>query len=281
MLSLIQMRAHLVQFNISWEDKPANFEKVLAMLEAALVEPGDLILLPEMFDTGFSMNPERTRDAGDVTLAFLCDLADAFDATVQGGRTVGDGTASNVMTIVYAAPDGKPTILGEYAKIHPFTLGKEHERFTPGDRIVIYEWRGSDGSLRVMPAICYDLRFPELFRLGLLEGAEVFSLGACWPVARQSHWRALLVARAIENQAVVLGVNRVGNDPNLMYTGGTIAIGPTGEILGELGDEERVLSVEIDPGAVRRWREKFPAWRDARLLGHLSNTQNDNPRTTK
>jgi predicted amidohydrolase len=120
-------------------------------------------------------------------------------------------------------------------------------------------------ALTVCPAVCYDLRFPELFRRGLLAGAGAFAIGANWPAARAAHWRALLVARAIENQAFVLGVNRTGSDPHLVYAGGSIALGPKGEVLGELGATPGVLTVEIDPLAVREWRDTFPAWKDARL----------------
>src|SRR5690606_21197988 len=114
--------------------------------------------------------------------------------------------------------------------------------------------------------VCYDLRFAELFRRGLKLGAEVYVIGANWPAARAAHWRTLLVARAIENQAVVLGVNRCGNDPHLAYAGGPIAVGPKGDILGELGEAPGILSVEVSPESIRDWREEFPAWRDARLL---------------
>jgi predicted amidohydrolase len=122
-----------------------------------------------------------------------------------------------------------------------------------------------EASLTICPAVCYDLRFPELFRRGLQQGAEMFVLGANWPSARQHHWRTLLIARAIENQAFVIGVNRCGSDPHLDYSGGSMALGPKGEILAELGDEERIESVEIDPEKLRSWRGEFPAWRDARL----------------
>jgi omega-amidase len=171
----------------------------------------------------------------------------------------------------------------EYAKIHPFTFGREPEFFAGGGEVMTYRWGeggrhegtearrheggdGKDDGLTVCPAVCYDLRFPELFRIGLGKGAEAFAIGANWPEPRQAHWRALLFARAIENQAYVFGVNRTGSDPSLNYVGGSIAIGPRGEVLGELGAEEAVLSVDVDPGEVRRWREKFPAWRDGRLL---------------
>lgn len=96
-------------------------------------------------------------------------------------------------------------------------------------------------------------------------GAELFAIGACWLDTRQAHWRVLAMARAIENQAYVLAVNRTGPDPNANYIGGSIAVGPHGDVLGELGAEEGVLSVEIDRDEVRRWREKFPAWKDSKL----------------
>lgn len=255
------MKAHLVQLDITWEDPSANHAAARHLIETAAPEPGDLIILPELFATGFSMNTSRTLDAAGATHAFLQTLARDLGVLVQGGRTIaGARLARNVMTV--ASPAGT---IAEYAKVHPFSLGREHEHFEAGSEVVTYPWGPAAAGLAVCPAICYDLRFPELFRLGLARGAEVFALGACWPEVRQHHWRALLIARAIENQAYVLGVNRTGSDPSLRYAGGTIAVSPTGEVLGELAAEQGVLSVEVDPGAVRRWREKFPAWRDRRL----------------
>jgi len=263
------MRAHLVQLDIAWEDKPANHSKVERLLDRADVAPGDLILLPEMFDTGFSLNTEKTADKDGSTLAFLQRLADDLGCIVQGGRTIHDchcAKASNVMTIF--APGGR--ILAEYRKIHPFSYGREPERFEGGKQVLTYRWETGNEPLTVCPAICYDLRFPELFRLGLLQGAELIAIGACWPAARAAHWRALLLARAIENQSYVLGVNRTGEEPTLKYSGGSIALGPKGELLGELGPEEGVLSITIDPRQVTDWRAAFPAWKDARLLDQVA-----------
>lgn len=260
------MRAHLVQLDIAWESRQENCDKVERLLSRAEVREGDLVVLPEMFDTGFSLNVEATADADGATLRYLVQLAGDLGVTVQGARTVhppGQSHAENRAVVV--APSGD--VLLEYAKIHPFSFGREPERFVGGREVVTYPWRAERDSLTVCPAICYDLRFPELFRLGLLKGAELFALGANWPDARQHHWRALLIARAIENQAFVLGVNRTGRDPNLSYVGGSLAVGPRGDILGELGPEEAVLSVEIDPREARSWREKFPAWKDLKLLG--------------
>lgn len=264
------MQAHLVQLDIAWEDKPANFRRVEQLLDSAPVEPGDLILLPEMFDTGFSLNTDHTADREGITLRFLAELAQDLGAIVQGGRTVHDCHCAKAHNRMSAFGPGGD-LLADYSKIHPFSYGKEHEHFTGGDTVMTYTWasaaaKGRPAALTVCPAICYDLRFPELFRRGMLSGAELFALGACWPEARQSHWRALLIARAIENQAFVLAVNRTGSDPALKYAGGSIALGPKGEILGELGSEEAVLTVPVDPSALHEWRAKFPAWKDVRLI---------------
>jgi predicted amidohydrolase len=258
------MRAHLIQMDIAWEDKQANYDKAERLISRAAPEPGDLILLPEMFDTGFSFNVERTSDSDVATLNFLAELARDHEVYIQGARTVleqGATHAENRATII--DPSGR--ILADYAKIHPFSFGKENERFRGGNAVVTWQWGSAEYGLRVCPAICYDLRFPELFRTGLSMGAEAFTLGASWPEARAAHWRALLIARAIENQAFVFGVNRTGRDPNVTYAGGSIAVSPRGEILGELGPEEAPLSAEVNVQDLRNWREKFPAWRDGRL----------------
>jgi predicted amidohydrolase len=260
------MRAHLVQPDIVWENKPANHALVRGLLAGAGVEPGDLVVLPEMFDTGFSFDLPRTADRDGATLRFLESLSRELRCTVQGARTITgpDGRGRNAAPAV--APDGK--VMVEYHKIHPFTLGKEVEHFTGGDAVVTYPWLDASGerAALVSPAICYDLRFPELFRLALLEGAEVYAVGSSWPASREAHRRALSIARAIENQAFVLSVNRCGKDPSLQYAGGTLAVSPKGEVLGELGDREGVLSVVIDMDEVRRWRRAFPAWTDHRLI---------------
>ncbi|MBK7406211.1 MAG: carbon-nitrogen family hydrolase [Phycisphaerales bacterium] len=258
------MRAHLVQLDIAWEEPEVNFRQVETLLDRADIRSGDLVLLPEMFDTGFSLATEKTADKAGRTLAFLAEFAADLGCWVQGGRTVHDchcTKASNRMSVL--RPDG--SLACEYSKIHPFSFGREPERFEGGERVESWEWACGDESLTVCPAICYDLRFPELFRIGASRGAEVFALGACWPAPRRQHWRALAIARAIENQAYVLAVNRAGDDPFLHYAGGSIVVDPQGEIVGELAEGEGVLSAELDPAGVRAWREQFPALRDLRL----------------
>lgn len=257
------MHAHLVQLDIAWEDRAENVRRVQALLRDRRIAPGDLIVLPEMFDTGFSMNIETTCDREGQTLAALTALARAHRAYVHGARTVRTGDrAENRATIV--APDG--SVLLEYAKVHPFSYAGEHRYFASGRHVATWRWAVGDESLTVCPAVCYDLRFPELFRLGLLAGAELFVIGANWPAPRAFAWRTLLLARAIENQAFVLGVNRTGRDPHAHYTGGSLAVDPRGQVLGEMDQAPGVLSVSLDPAAVRTWREEFPAIRDIRLI---------------
>lgn len=264
------MRAHLVQLDSVWEDRLANHARVRELLSAHAgeIQPGDLAVLPEMFDTGFSFNLEVTADSDGRTLAFLQTLARELQITLHGSRTVigPDGRGRNRASVI--GPDG--AVRCEYDKIHPFSFGRECERFTGGDAVTTYSWQsstpGREGSIVVCPAICYDLRFPELFRMGLRQGAEMFVIGANWPLPRKTHREVLSIARAIENQAYVLAVNRAGRDPFLEYAGGSMAIDPKGEVIARMDEREGVLSVEIDPARVRSWREQFPATRDIRLL---------------
>lgn len=254
------MRAHLVQYDIAWEDRGANTAKIESMLASTALEAGDLVLLPEMFDTGFSFRLDVTADDDGVSAAWLADFAKRHGVTVQGGISVRRPDGKGINRALVYGPSGQ--LLGHYDKVHPFTFGREGEYFVGGGEVTTFPLGAGLDPLVTCPAICYDLRFPELFRAGLALGAECFTLGANWPVDRQFHWRTLAIARAIENQALVLAVNRTGADPHLRYAGGSIAIDAKGQILAEAKDEEAVLSVEIDSGAVREWRQTFPAWRD-------------------
>jgi predicted amidohydrolase len=157
---------------------------------------------------------------------------------------------------ILAAPDGS---VERYAKIHPFTFGGEHRVYTGGDRVVT---AAIDG-VRVTPFVCYDLRFPEPFRLAADE-TDLFALVANWPEARREHWRTLLRARAIENLCYVAGVNRVGDGGKLHYTGDSAVISPWGEVLAEGDASDSVLVADVDPAVVRDARARFPALADRR-----------------
>lgn len=264
------MRIHLVQLDIAWEDAAANHRAVRAMLASPDVRSGGLIVLPEMFDSGFSLDIDKTADQRGDSLRFLAATAKETSCWVVGGITVlapgHPGKALN--RCIAAAPTGD--IITHYDKAHPFTFGREGEKFIGGESVATFRWGGGGAgenggeSMTVCPVICYDLRFPELFRRGLAEGAEAFTVIANWPVGRAEHWRALLIARAIENQALVIGVNRVGADPHLRYAGGSMVVGPRGTILAEAGAGAGLTTTDADPGEVRRWREAFPAWKDGK-----------------
>ncbi len=244
-----------VQYDIVWEDKPANHRKVERMLDEAEIAPGTFVLLPELGDTGFSFNLDVTVD--DRSLSWAKAQAKARGVWIQVGYAERgpDDRGRNCATII--TPEGEAA--GTYRKVHPFSYGKEIEYFTGGDELLLSRMKEAV----VCPLICYDLRFPELWRLGVVEGAELFTIGASWPAPRQHHWRTLLIARAIENQTYILAVNRVGRDPHLSYLGGSIILAPDGEILAEAGSEEEVvLKAELDFGVLRSWREKFPALND-------------------
>jgi omega-amidase len=278
------MRFAAVQFDIVWEDKAANHAIIEGMLANARpdIEPGTFVLLPELGDTGFSMNLDRIGDA-ELTLQWGQKIAQKFKIFLQVGYArVLQNSPGPVAAPTQGSPplgrncaaiiDPNGTILGEYQKVHPFSIGKESQYYAGGRHLLI---RGC-GGMNVCPMICYDLRFPELWRVAAMAGsnlhAEVFTIGASWPAARQHHWRALVIARAIENQAYVVAVNRCGGDPHLQYAGGSLIVSPKGEILCEAHEAPQVLQADLDADALRRWREDFPVLRDvqAHLLGAIS-----------
>ncbi|GAB4547206.1 MAG: carbon-nitrogen family hydrolase [Phycisphaerales bacterium] len=260
------MRAHLLQYDIAWEDKDANHERVLQRVEKAAVHPGDLVVLPEMFDTGFSMRTEITASDPEKSVGFLKRLALEREAEVMASialrRRDLEQPRDCVNRAFVIAPDGE--IRAWCDKVHPFSYGRESERFVGGSGVTVVPVGGGEDHFGLCPIVCYDLRFPELFRLGVDRGAELFAVIANWPAPRTAHWRALCIARAIENQAYVLGLNRCGSDPKLPYAGGSLIVDPRGEVLVEAADEEAVLSVDLDLPGLRAWRDEFPALRDRR-----------------
>jgi predicted amidohydrolase len=149
-----------------------------------------------------------------------------------------------------------------YDKIHPFTLGDESKHYAGGSSLHMFEWAG----LQVCPQVCYDLRFPETFRHAVREGAQVFAVIANWPSYREYHWTTLLAARAIENLAYVIGVNRCGSDPKHPYPGRTQITDPKGTLLADAGPREGVAATPVDAGAVTSWRAAFPALGDIKSL---------------
>ena len=253
------MKLYCCQTEIVWENKVANYSRVQKLLAAAKPERDSLVLLPEMFSTGFSMNVPAIQEGPKAdTEKFLSHLAQDLGVFLIGGvvTTAPDGRGYNQSVVV--SPEGKQ--LTRYSKMQPFSLGGEGKNYMAGDQPVFFTWQ----NLKVSPFICYDLRFPEVFRSAVRKGAQLFAVIANWPMARIHHWVTLLQARAIENQAYVAGVNRCGTDPKFTYNGRSLIVDPHGTILLEAGDGECVISADIDPEVVTRWRADFPALQDMR-----------------
>lgn len=256
------MRLACCQLDIAWEDKAANYRRVEELVEAAELPPGALLLLPEMFATGFTMNALSVAEALDgPTANFLSGLARRYRVFVEGGlvvRATGAGSPRNEALVF--DPEGRQ--VARYAKMHLFSFAGEPAHYSAGPSPVLFDWQGG----LVAPAICYDLRFPELFRQLVKNRAQVLAVIACWPAPRESHWLALLRARAIENQCFVVAANRCGRDPSgLAYGGRSQVVDPRGEILADAGTGEGVIQAEIDLEAQARYRREFPALGDMRL----------------
>jgi len=219
---------------------------------------GSLVVLPEMFSTGFSMNLAVTRQGPErEDEAFLAELARAHRVFVAGGAvSAGAGEMARNEAVV-VSPEG--ALCARYKKIHPFSRGGEHEAHEAGAEIVTFPW----GGFTVAPFVCYDLRFPEIFRAAVRRGADLFVVIALWPAIRYQHWLTLLQARAIENLAYVVGVNRMGTDPNLSYAGRSVVVDPHGVIIADAGEREQVLTAALDPEVATAWRRDFPALQDA------------------
>jgi omega-amidase len=247
-----------VQLDIAWEDEEVNHEKVRALVAGARLPRGALCALPEMFATGFSMNVARIVREGSATETFLAALAEQHGIFVCGAVVTRAADGRGLNQAVTFAPNGQ--LCARYTKIHPFSFGGEAEHFAPGNAVVTYR----AGGVTVAPFICYDLRFPEIFRNAVKRGTQLYTVIANWPEPREAHWLALLKARAIENQAFVLGVNRCGRDPQLAYGGRSQVIDPRGTVLVDAGTGEGVFGGELDLEALASYRAAFPALADMR-----------------
>jgi omega-amidase len=261
------MKIHLVQLAIESLRPEANRVRVAELVRAAGVKPGSLIVLPELFSTGTlppDFDSSGAASLAAVDRAFLASLAREAGAHVLAG-ILGANQNAEVPTMhnlaVLFDPEGVEVL--NYAKIHPFSLGGEDALFTGGDSVAV----ASVSGFTLQAAVCYDLRFPELFRAGARHGVDLYAVPANWPKSRQEHWDVLLRARAIENQAFVAGVNCVGTQHGTVYAGGSKVVSPKGEVLADGGAEECVVSAEISADHVRNWRRVFPALRDRRPDG--------------
>lgn len=250
------MKVTIIQQDILWADVNENIRKADAAIDSS---PGaDMYVLPEMFSTGFCTEPEGiAEDAGGKSLSWMIGKSSAVNAAIAGSVAVSEnGRYYN--RFYFVKPDGS---VQWYDKKHLFTYGDEHERFTAGSERVVVEFR----DVRILLEVCYDLRFPVWSRNR--GDYDMILYVASWPSARVAAWKSLLVARAIDNQCYVAGVNRVGSDPYNEYDGGSMVIDPYGKVIASCEDgAEMTASSDVDMDSLEAFRKKFPVLNDADVL---------------
>ncbi len=245
------MRIAAVQHDIVWEDRDANFERLAPQIAGAVATGAELVLLTETFSTGFSMTPGIGEPEGGPSARFLTDQAAAHGVWMGGTcpEIAEDGDLP-FNSFVLAGPDGTTH---RYRKLHPFTHAGEHERFRAGEKPVTVQI----GDVRVTPFVCYDLRFANVFWEAAPE-TDVYLVPANWPSPRRHHWQTLLLARAIENQAYVVGCNRVGTaGDGTEHVGDSRIVSPMGELLATAAGVETVVLAEVDAAEVAATRDRL------------------------
>ncbi len=254
------LRVTLVQNMLHWEDAATN-RAMFAEKLAALKGTTDLIVLPEMFTTGFSMRSRELAETMDgVTVKWMIEQALALNAAIYGSVIIADG-GNHFNRGLFVTPSGQVTA---YDKRHLFRMAEEKDNYARGDKRVIVELNG----WRILLQVCYDLRFPVFARSRSIAGRSDYDAiiyAANWPEARRYPWSQLLIARAIENQCCVIGVNRVGMDgKGHHYTGDSVAIDAKGQVFASCdAGQERIITCLLDRAALDDFREKFPVEKDA------------------
>ncbi|MGZ8761969.1 MAG: nitrilase-related carbon-nitrogen hydrolase [Acidimicrobiia bacterium] len=251
------MQVAVIQHDIVWEDPVANFARLAPMIAAAAAD-ADLVVLTEMYSTGFSMDTGQIAEPPDGPSArFLADQSREHGAWVCGSvpeREEGSDRPANCL--VLAGPGGE---VHRYRKIHPFSFGSEHEHYTAGTERVTVTVEG----VRLSLFVCYDLRFADEF-WALADDTDAYLVVANWPAGRRDHWRILLRARAIENQAYVIAANRVGSGGGLEYAGDSMIVGPFGETVAFAGSGETTITGDVDRAVVEATRTRYPFLTDRR-----------------
>lgn len=251
------LKVTIFQAYIFWENISKNLQN-LSLRLSSLKEKTDLIILPEMFNTGFTTNVEKCAEKMDgQTLRWMYNTSKSFDCVIAGSLII-EEEGKYYNRFVWMSPDGSYV---HYDKRHLFGLGKtrETEIFTEGSSRIMLKLKG----WRICPMICYDLRFPVWSR-NQEEGYDLLVYTASWPDKRSLHWRTLIPARAIENLSYVIGVNRVGHDGNeVYYSGGSMCITPVGDVVYYKPEDEDLYTFTLNPDVLKSARAAFPFLKDA------------------
>jgi omega-amidase len=260
------LRISIIQTPLYWEDKKANLDMFQKKIEGLSDDP-ELIVLPEMFSTGFSMKKESFAETmTGPSVEWMRKTAGKKGAIITGSIIVREdieGVPSYFNRLIWMLPSGE---YGYYDKRHLFAYGKEDQHFSAGKKRLV----ASVNRWKVSLMVCYDLRFPVWLRQSKHQSHQtepeydLLVVVANWPSVRSHAWKTLLQARAIENQCYVIGVNRTGSDGNgLQYSGESMIVGPLGDPIKILASEEEIFSHTLDREKLEEVRLKFPFWRDA------------------
>ncbi|GLU50888.1 amidohydrolase [Dyadobacter frigoris] len=245
----------LIQTDLFWEDVTANLSSLEEKI-AAIDHPVDVIVLPEMFNSGFTMNTSIAEHMNMTTTKWMKHMALQTNALIIGSFAVKEG-GNFFNRLMCVRPDGSFVYSD---KRHLFRMGEEHDTYTPGNSRLIVEWRG----WKIFPLVCYDLRFPVWSRNSSDNPYDLLIYVASWPGRRAHAWNTLLQARAIENLSYVAGINRIGQDGNgIHYQGDSVALDFLGEPLFAMGNKESEKVIKLSMPALQKYKDSFPAYLDA------------------
>ncbi len=253
-----KIKVALAQTQIIWEDKMRNYDTAEKRIREAVEQKAEAVFFPEMSFTGFSMDTDSTKESDGATIQHMSALAQQYHVNIGFGWVKDCIRACGKCENHYTVVDVAGNMISDYVKIHPFSYSGEDMRFQGGSELVYFALNGIPCS----SFICYDLRFPEIFQ-AVSKRAHVIIVPANWPTGRRDHWKALLRARAIENQAYILAVNCVGRTGGVSYTGDSCVVSPNGDVEAELSDREGMVVWELTDDAACL-RAEFPVKRDRR-----------------
>lgn len=248
-----------IQSNLLWEEKSANLSMLEKKIEG-MEEKTEIVVLPEMFSTGFSMQPQLFAETMEGETMQWLKRVSRENGVIITGSIIIEEAGNYFNRLIWMLPNGQH---GHYDKRHLFAFGNEDKHYSPGNKRLIASTKGWKINLQV----CYDLRFPVWARQQVKDDGpeyDVLIYVANWPERRSHAWKTLLCARAIENQCYVIGVNRVGSDGNNIYhSGNSLVIDPLGQVLYHMADDEDVFTITLQKENLEEVREKFPFWKDA------------------
>jgi omega-amidase len=256
--NFLKLKITCVQMDITFGDPIKNYQSAEKHIEAAMTENPDIIVLPELWTTGYDLTRlDIIADKEAIqTIEFLKEAAIKYQVHFVGGSIANSSEKGVRNTLLIINKAGQ--LVHQYSKLHLFKLMDEHLYLESGTEKGLFEIENR----KFAGVICYDIRFPEWIRAHTAEGAEALFVVAEWPEPRLSHWRVLLIARAIENQCFVIACNRSGQDPNNVFAGHSMIIDPWGEVIAEAGSNEEILSAEIELDLVQKIRKQIPIFED-------------------